>query len=158
MTKWKFSALVLSALVAALCLQGCSDSDSNDDNGNPNPGPSASATPVTDRTENFADGPGGNLWKPVSENNGNVVVLFRNVFRQVFPGGCYLELADGTRAPMYCGSGGLDCFTNPDRLTMRSNVKCSAVKEVKVVCEEELGRVIFTVDPSIRNQICSRHD
>ena len=157
MTKLKFSVLVLSALVAALCLQGCSDSDSDDD-GNPNPGPTASATPVTDKIENFNDGPGGNLWKPVSENNGNVVVLFNNSYRRVFPGGCYLELADGTRSAMYCGSGGLDCFTNPDRLTMRSNVKCGALKEVKVTCEEELSRVIFTVDESIRNQLCSRHD
>ena len=116
-----------------------------------------SENPIAMREENFLDGPLGNLWKPVSENNENLVVLFNNSYRTLFSRGCSVELLDGTRAPLFCG-GGLECFTNPDRLTLRSNVKCSKVKEVKVVCEEEMQTVTFTVDPSLRARVCDRFD
>ena len=151
MNKIRFLNILFAGLV--MLLIACADSDSNqvelveiEEN------------PVIERTEIFTDGPNGNLWKPVSENNGNVVVLFNPTYRKVFEGGCALELRDGTFSPMFCGFGGLNCFTNPNRLTMRSNVKCSNVKEVKVVCQDPEQIVTFTVAPEKLAQVCTRHD
>ncbi len=139
------TAIALS--FSLLPLVGCGSSSSDDDNGETEE--AASENPIAMREENFLDGPLGNLWKPVSENNGNIVVLFRNTYRTLFSRGCTIELKDGTVAPLYCG-GGLECFTNPDRLTLRSSVKCSNAKEVKVVCEEEMQTVTFTVPAELR--------
>jgi hypothetical protein len=132
--------------------------------GSATPRPTASATPnpgnsnpVASGPQNFIDGANGNLWKPVSENNGNVVVLFEPKWTRLFSEGCYLTLKNGSRERLFCG-GVLDCFTNPNRMTLRSNVRCSEVSEVRVVCEEAKQTVTFTVPQSLRGQVCTRHD
>lgn len=111
----------------------------------------------TSRTLNFIDGADGNLWKPVSENNGNIVVLFNSSFRRTFSGGCSIQKNDGTFSPLYCG-GVFNCFTNPNRLTMRSNVPCEDALEVKVTCNDANQVVVFTVPAALRSQTCDRHD
>jgi hypothetical protein len=157
----------LKILIASLTLSiaflvtGCSDSSSDSDSASNSENQSASnlveEPTFRTRTESFLDGPGGNLWKPVSENNGNIVVLFNPTYRKTFSGGCTVELKDGSFAPLYCG-GALNCFTNPNRLTLRSNVRCGSAKEVKVVCNDVNETVIFTVPQELRNQVCGRHD
>lgn len=111
----------------------------------------------TSRTLNFIDGADGNLWKPVSESNGNIVVLFNPSFRRTFSGGCSIQKNDGTFSPLYCG-GVFSCFTNPNRLTMRSNVRCDDALEVKVTCNDANQVVVFTVPAAQRGQTCDRHD
>ncbi len=150
----KYLSLLFLLLLSSVI--SCTDSDENNESSSDEV--IELEDTLIEKTELFTDGPNGNLWKPVSENNGNVVVLFNPSYRKVFDGGCTLELNDGTFSPMYCGFGGLDCFTNPNRLTMRSNVKCSNVKEVKVVCQDLDQIVTFTVTPDKLNQICTRHD
>ena len=132
--------------------------------GSATPRPSASATPnpgtsnpVASGPQNFIDGPNGNLWKPVSENNGNLVVLFEPKWQRLFSEGCYVTLKNGSRERLFCG-GALNCFTNPNRMTLRSNVRCSQVAEVRVTCEEAKQTVTFTVPQNLRSQVCSRHD
>jgi hypothetical protein len=117
----------------------------------------SSGNPIASGPQNFLDGANGNLWKPVSENNGNLVVLFEPKWKKLFSNGCSVELKDGSREELYCG-GVLECFTNGNRMTLRSNVKCSRLKEVKVTCEERKQTVTFTVPQAKRAQICSRHD
>ena len=117
--------------------------------------------PIPLKSENFRDGSGGNLWKPVSDTNGNLVVIFSSKFKKEFSGGCTVTKKDGTKEKLYCG-GAFKCFGNPDaggeRLHMRSNIKCDKAKEVKVVCLEAKQEVTFTVDKKYLNQVCSRHD
>ncbi len=111
----------------------------------------------TSRTLNFIDGADGNLWKPESEGNGNIVVLFNSSFRRTFSGGCSIQKRDGSFSQLYCG-GVFSCFTNPNRLTMRSNVPCEDAKEVKVTCNDASQVVVFTVPAAQRGQVCDRHD
>jgi hypothetical protein len=154
MNKIKCLRLIFSIILIGLV--ACTDSDDNQEEVIV-PDIEIDLGPV-EKTEFFTDGPNGNLWKPVSENNGNIVVLFNPSYRKVFEGGCSLELRDGTFSQMFCGFGGLNCFTNPNRLTMRSNVKCSNVKEVKVVCQDIDQIVTFTVPDDKVLQTCTRHD
>jgi hypothetical protein len=69
-----------------------------------------------------------NLWKPVSESDGNLVALIRNHYREEF---------DSCKVPLK--SGGWETLrfagrTNPDRLTYRGARKCGQYKERRVLC------------------------
>ncbi len=117
--------------------------------------------PIAVKQENFRDGSGGNLWKPESDTNGNLVLVLSSKYKKEFSGGCTVEKKDGTLEKLYCG-GAFKCFGNPDsggeRLHMRSNIKCNKAKEVKAVCKEAKQTVTFTVDKKYLNQVCVRHD
>ena len=115
--------------------------------------------PIATGIENFKDGNYGNLWKPVSDTTGNLVVVFDRKYRKKFSEGCFVERTDGKREEMFCDDNSFyKCFGNPDRLTMRTKIKCNQAKEVKVVCYEAQQSVTFTVDERIRHQVCVRHD
>ncbi len=136
----------------------------NNNNGSETPAEETpSSTPGEDgedfgsRTLNFLDGADGNLWKPESDTNGNIVVLFNSSFRTLFTGGCSIQLRDGSYSELYCG-GIYSCFTNPNRMTLRSNIRCEDAKEVKVTCNGDNQVVIFTVPAEQRSQVCDRHD
>ena len=119
--------------------------------------PTVSANPIASGLENFKDGNYGNLWKPVSDTTGNLVVVFHNRYKKKFSEGCFIDRKDGGREELFCNEI-YKCFGNPDRLTMRSTIKCNQAKEVKVVCYEANQTVTFTVDEALRGQVCRRHD
>lgn len=121
--------------------------------------PIPTPNPIASGTENFRDGSYGNLWKPVSDTTGNLVVVFHNKYRRKFSEGCFIERTDGKREELFCDDKSYyKCFGNPDRLTMRSKIKCHQAKEVKVTCYEAQQSVTFTVDPRYKGQVCTRHD
>jgi len=111
-------------------------------------------------------GQNGNLWKPSGDDHGagggNLVVLLSSQFTTQFDS-CDVRLNTGEVAPLVCINNQpwthtpYSCFSNGNRQTWRANFKCSSAAEVKVVCRDIQQEVIFTVDESIRNQICSRH-
>lgn len=162
-------------LLTSFVIIGCNIDDIVDDiNSDTEESPSASATvtpspistpivenPVATGVENFKDGAGKNLWKPVSDTTGNLVVVLHAKYKKEFSGGCFVERKDGKQEKLFCG-GVYKCFGNPDsigeRLHMRSNIKCNQAKEVKVVCREAKQEVTFTVDEKLRSQVCVRHD
>lgn len=113
--------------------------------------------PIVTVAENFRDGANKNLWKPVSDTSGNLVVVFDPKFKKEFSEGCTVERTDGKQEKLFCG-GVYKCFGNPDRLTLRSTIKCNKAKEVKVVCREAKQTVTFTVEPKYRSKVCDRHD
>lgn len=126
----------------------------------PSPTPAVTENPILGE-QTFLDGNEGNLWKPVSDSTsntgGNLVVTLTNKIKKEFSEGCFVETKSGKQERLFCG-GHLVCFANPDRLTLRSNIKCGEAKEVKVTCREAKQTVIFTVPKAKRNQVCQRHD
>lgn len=124
--------------------------------------PSSENPNVNNQVQYFLDGSGGNLWKPVSDTTGKLVIVFAAKWKKEFSAGCTVQKKDGSFEKLYCG-GPFVCYGNPDtvgpRLHMRSNIKCSDAKEVKVVCKEEKQTVVFTVkDQSNLSKVCQRLD
>ena len=159
---------VLSLLIFSGCslIEKIKDQFDDDDKPpvvEPTPSPTPSTPPDnTPETHYFADGSGGNLWKPVSDTTGNVVVLFSSKWKKEFSGGCKLDRKDGKVETLYCG-GAFACFGNPDpggpRLHMRSNIKCNQAKSVKVTCKEGDKVLTFTLKDSVKlSKVCDRHD
>jgi len=103
-------------------------------------------------------GKNGNLWKPVSDNPpGNLVVLFDSKFPKLFSRGCYATLKSGKKDFLWCNQpAGSNCFSNPNRMTLRGNYKCSEYKSVRVVCEEEKQTVIFEAPQGQKKNTCKR--
>ena len=104
-------------------------------------------------------GTDGNLWKPVSDTSGNMVIVLSPKFKKVFSGGCTAKLNNGKTDTLFCG-GVYKCFGNPyngqDRLHLRGNFKCSSYSEVSVLCKEEKQEVTFTVDKRNLKKVCER--
>lgn len=126
------------------------------------PVPSIENPNVNGAIQYFVDGGGGNLWKPVSDTTGNLVIVLHSKWKKEFSGGCSVQKKDGKIETLFCG-GPFKCFGNPDaggeRLHMRSNIKCDKAKEVKVTCKEAKQTVVFTVKESAKlSQVCNRHD
>lgn len=126
------------------------------------PTPPSTGNPIVTNPQYFEDGAGGNLWKPVSDTTGNLVLVFSSKFKVPFSGGCLVEKRDGKFEKLYCG-GAFACYGNPDsggdRLHMRSNIKCAEAKEVKVVCTDVKQVLTFTVKKSADlSKVCQRFD
>lgn len=133
----------------------------------PSPLPSPSLkpeNPIATGIEYFNDGNKiGNIWKPVSDTSGNLVIVFNAKWKVNFSGGCFIERTDGKKEKLFCDDNGFyKCFGNPDkngpRLHLRSKIKCSQAKEVKVLCYEDKQTVTFTVIPEKLKDVCVRHD
>jgi len=98
----------------------------------------------------------GNLWKPVSEGDGNPVVLIRNHYTQEFDS-CKAKLKSGAWDNLRCVKGewnGFRCTSNPDRLTYRANHKCNQYAAPEVICK----RGDFTLNLKGGNNACQRQD
>jgi len=90
----------------------------------------------------------GNLWKPVSESDGNLVVLIRNQYRDQFDS-CKVPLkSGGWEALRFAG------YTNPDRQTYRASKNCNRFSERKIVCQ----RGDFKLTISGGSDACRRAD
>lgn len=117
--------------------------------------------PIVLVSEKFTDGNGGNLWKPVSDTSGNLVIVLSSKFKKEFSLGCTLKKTNGETEKLFCG-GVYKCFGNPDRggdrLHLRSKIKCNQAKEVKVICKEEKQEITFSVDAAKLSEVCKRHD
>ena len=129
------------------------------------PVPTATAIPILENpivlaAENFKDGGGGNLWKPVSDTTGNLVVVFSSKFKKKFKE-CFIVKNDNKKEFLFCNDI-YKCFGNPDkggeRLHMRSSIKCNQAKEVKVTCYDDNQEVTFTVADNLKSKVCTRHD
>ncbi len=136
----------------------------------PTPRPSVSPTSqpsgenpnVNGAVQYFGDGPGKNLWKPVSDTSGNLVIVLASIWKKEFNQGCTIDKNDGTKEKLFCG-GNLVCFGNPDssgpRLHLRTRIKCDKAAEVKVTCVEDKQTVIFTLkDKTKLKEVCKRWD
>ena len=102
------------------------------------------SNPVVSEKQIF--GQNNNLWKPVSDTTGNVVVLFNKKFVKLFSKGCYATLNNGNKDYLFCNPPSQACFSNGDRMTLRGNYKCKEYKNTKVICEEDKQLVTFTAN------------
>lgn len=96
----------------------------------------------------FPDGKNGNLWKPVSEGDGKLVILFAANFTEVFNSVCVVVAATNTEE---CGS--FIDFTNGERQTWRYNLAGSEytglikIEEASgLVCEVTISTPAERVD------------
>jgi len=156
---------IILVIGLGLFVTGCGNVDWPN---SPNPGPSESPSPAPSlppEIENpLVTGPqmfaqNGNLWKPVSDTSGNMVVVLDPKFKKLFTYGCKAQLKSGKWHDLFCG-GVYKCFGNSyngvERMHMRSNYKCSQFKEVRVECEEEKQTVVFTVAKANLKKVCER--
>ena len=90
---------------------------------------------------------GGNLWKPVAENGGNLVVLLK-ASNPDFKS-CKVKLKNGSNHNLYQLKGYER--TNGNRPTWRATKKCSEFKKVTVKCDD----VLFTANSK---QVCKRFE
>lgn len=134
--------------------------------GNPEPSPEPSVAPepipepenpLVVKKQIF--GENGNLWKPVSDTTGNMVVVLDPKWVKLFTYSCKAKLKNGKSDTLSCG-GPRACFANPingkDRMHLRGSFKCREYAKVEVVCEEEKQTVIFTVKEADVNKVCNR--
>lgn len=94
---------------------------------------------------------GGNLWKPVAEHGGNLVVLLK-ASNPDFDN-CKVKLNDGSNYSLYQLAGYER--TNGNRPTWRATKKCNAFKKVKVTCELGNKKAVISANS---NQVCRRFE
>ncbi len=154
----KLRIITYFSVIAVSLLISCG-SDNTPQQPNPSPAPSAIPSPELENPLSKGEifGVGGNLWKPVSDTNGNMVVVLDTKFQKIFTYGCYATLKNNTKQFLFCDENiGLKCFGNGNRLHLRSRSKCDAFKEVRVVCEEEKQTVVFQTPKGQLSQVCKR--
>jgi hypothetical protein len=163
----KLSSILLKIIVIGLIMLGigCGIGDGN---GNPDPEPTPSINPtpqpsltpenpLVGTTQYF--GENGNLWKPVSDTTGNMVIVLDPKWVKLFTYGCKVKLKNGKKDTLFCNEQ-FKCYGNPyqgkDRMHLRGNFKCSEYDKIEVFCEEEKQTVLFSVKPKDLNKVCNR--
>ena len=150
------SKITLIGLIIFAFSCGINDGDSNEPDTSPAPTVAPSLTPENPISSGEIFGTGGNLWKPISDTSGNMVVVFDKKFVKKFSKGCRAFLKNGKTDELFCNDTTHKCFGNGDRLHMRGNQKCEKYAEVKVICEEEKQSVTFTAPPGQLKNVCRR--
>jgi len=120
---------------------------------------------VISKTQFF--GQEGNLYKPkgdpLASGAGNMVVLLSSKFTTQFDS-CEIKKKSGETAQLTCLNSvpwtqtPFSCFSNGNRQTWRANFKCSDVAEIKVVCQDSMQEVTFTLEnEAARTNVCGRY-
>jgi hypothetical protein len=165
----KLSSILLKIIIIGLIISGigCGIGDGNG-NPDPEPSPTPSASiaptpkpelenPLVVKKQIF--GETGNLWKPVSDTTGNMVVVLDPKWVKLFTYGCKAKLKNGNTDTLFCNEQ-FKCYGNPyqgkDRMHLRGNFKCKDYAKVEVLCEEEKQTVTFTVKDADLNKVCNR--
>lgn len=166
MKKVILTYLACLLLVAGTVATGCSDSNEAIPVVNePVIEEPACPNPIASEPQIFGEGNDG-LYKPVSDSDGNVVVLLPSKFESKFDR-CRIktgrgefkdllcnDFSDYTQIPFSCKSNPVG--NNPPRLTYRSSVKCQDVFRVEVVCQDACQQVTFKAPQGSLRKVCER--